>query len=446
MAKYFVNPYKNYYEKLSSASSLVSDGNEIVSNVSSASTKVNELQSQLELSVWQEIGYDELVTTIVPTFKSRFDILSANVGILQQTCNEAINGLLPVLTSLKEKDELYESTINELNNLKEPSNKYETTYVKGEYVETNNLTAEYTEYENKKKELQEKITKLDGELQELVTNCDSKINAIKALSSSMKDFDTLTTGNPSEIKGLELSDTEEKLVSTLEQAMQDEDSTLKDQDTLDQTTVTNNMQYQEGQTVLLNDAGGRDAGYSRQIITSHGKLVTVFQQNWNQSIGFKDSKWTIRDAGCGYNALASVLSSKYSDVTPESVFVEMGQRYLYPSTIKTYLKSKYGIEVGSREEVPRNNYPAYRQHLIDEVSKGNMVMATVNGRTDSKYTRNSHWVAIVDYDPSIDSFYVTDSADNNDDNAGPIQVDEFLKKYSVNTNVIYIEDSSGYLG
>ena len=74
-----------------------------------------------------------------------------------------------------------------------------------------------------------------------------------------------------------------------------------------------------------------------------------------------------------------------------------------------------------------------------------MVMVTVDDRYN-KYTNNNHWVAIVDYDSNTDQFYISDSADTNDDNAAPIDVDTFLQKYSVNTNVIYIADSSGYKG
>ena len=73
-----------------------------------------------------------------------------------------------------------------------------------------------------------------------------------------------------------------------------------------------------------------------------------------------------------------------------------------------------------------------------------MVITTVKARNDNKYTNNSHWVAIVDYDPVKDEFYISDSADIRDYNAAPIDADRFLKVYSVNTNVIYIADDTNY--
>lgn len=443
MAKYFVDPYKNYYEKLSAASSLTTDGTTAVSDISSATGIVSQLQSQLEVSKWKELGYDELVTSVIPSFKARFDTLSANIAVLNQACSEAISGLLPILVDLKEKDEKLEETINELNNLTEPSPKYESVYRNGKYVQTNNVTDAYAAYEQRKSELEVQRDTLDSEALELVENANNKVESIKALNANIKDFGDLSTGTTVEIEGLELTETEEAILSALENAVED---TTTEHSALDATAVDTSV-YGNGRTILLNDAGSREEGYSRQVITSHGKLVTVFQQAWNDNLRYLDHNgWTIRTNGCGYNALASILSSKYPGITPEYVFCEIGGKFMYAGTIKTYLESRFNIPVGSREEVPRSDYQAYRQHLITEVSKGNMVMCTVQRGPDAKYTQKSHWVAIVDYDPATDSFYVTDSNDQKDKNAGPIDVDTFLKKYSVNTNVIYIADTSGYKG
>lgn len=451
MAIFFVTPYTKYYEELGAATSIVGKANELVSNASTLVTTIEKLQSQLDISNWKELGQEQLVTVTIPALKDRMEKFKKNVtNGLQVACTEAINNLLPLVTSLKEKDENYEKKLQELNDLKEPSNKYETTTRNGRTVDTTNLTAAYKEYEKKKKELTELVEQLKKELEELVTKIDSNVNSIKALNGSIVSFDIVKaapskdeesveqTDDIKEISGLTLTGQEQEYVENVTRSV--EEAEKNGDENLTSLLGT-------GKTLLLNDEGSREEGYSRKIVTSHGKVVTVFQQGWNDgSLRFRDSGNTLRSAGCGYNALASILSSKYNDVTPEKVFVAMGQRFMYASSIKKFLEGQLGIPVGSRDEVSRRSYPAYKQHLITEVSKGNMVMTTVDSRYNNKYTNNSHWVAIVDYDPTTDCFFVSDSADTNDDNAAPIDVDTFLQKYSVNTNVIYIADTSGYRG
>ena len=110
------------------------------------------------------------------------------------------------------------------------------------------------------------------------------------------------------------------------------------------------------------------------------------------------------------------------------------------------MEDNYNIKVGDRNEVERKNYEEYKNHLTEEVSKGNFVLVTVEGKRDTKYTAKdkTHWVVVVDYDEDTDQFYISDSGDKKNVNYEPIDVDTFLKKYSVNTNVIYIEDDSAY--
>lgn len=433
MAIYFKDPYKKYHDELGGATNLVSSGDNMVTNAGSLVKIGDKLQSQLESSIWEELGYEQLVTLTIPALKQRFQTFSTNTTYLQLACSEAINALLPLTVTLKEKDELLEQKIKELESLVEPSPMYETD-AKGK--ETGEKTQAYKEYEETKSRLEQEIATLKSELEQLIVDIDAKVNAIKALSGSMANFDVVNASNTTEIAGLELTEAEEELIEAVEQAVakEVEDGTYEE--------LTGGITY-NGETILYNDVGGVEEGYSRKLLTSHGKMVTVFQQFWCDSIKFSDSDNTLKNAGCGFNALASILSSKYPDITPEKVFTDMGRKFMYPANIVNYC-NKYGIKVGSREEVSRYDYAAYKAHLVEEVMKGNMVMTTVNARNDNKYTNNSHWVAIVDYDPERDEFYVTDSADNRDYNAAPIEADRFLKVYSVNTNVVYIADDSNY--
>lgn len=444
MAKYFIDPYKMYHEKLKTAQSIVSAAASIKDNSSLVVSTISRLQSQIETAIWEELGYRQLVTTSIPALKSRASKLDSNMQALSQAANLTINDLLPILIEFKETDELYETTEKEYSNLKEPSPMYQSRYDSktGKSVQTNTKTDEYIQYENKKAELETKLKELELAIETLKNSADSKVLEIKALNGQVEDFTTDTSGAIVEIEGLTLTEDEQAFIEALEKSIAEySEAAGVDYDT--QLSTLSGL-YGNGKTVLYNN-GGKEYGYSRQILTSHGKLVTVFQQAWNEKIKFVDRNSNLSRSGCGYNALASILSSKYSNITPESLFNAMGRKFLYASSIKSYCENVLGIKVGSREEVPRSNYQAYKEHLVTEVQKGNMVMATVNARKDNKYTDSSHWVAIVDYDPSTDSFYVTDSADPEGANAGPISVDTFLKNYSVNTNVIYIADSSGYI-
>lgn len=439
MATYFVPPYSKYYEELNGATHIVSKAGEVANSANTLVSTIEKLQSQMDASEWKELGQEQLVTSTIPALKDRFKKFKDNVtNGLQAACTESINTLLPLVTTLKEKDEAYEKAVNELNSLKEPSPKYETKTENGKTVDTGELTSAYSAYVQKKDELTKLIADLKKEIEDLIKQIDGVVNDIKALNGSVVDFDKVSAAASGEVAGLELTKEEEQIVEETQQLVEQavENGTYDD--------LVGGISYNNGATILYNDMGGQDEGYSRKLLTSHGKVVTVFQQFWCEGIPFANGKNTLKNAGCGFNALASILSSKYPDITPEKVFTDMGRKFMYASSIKDYCEGAYGIKVGSREEVSRYDYAAYRAHLIEEVSKGNMVMTTVNARNDNKYTNNSHWVAIVDYDPKRDEFYITDSADNRDYNADPIDVDRFLKVYSVNTNVIYIADDSNY--
>lgn len=440
MAIYFVDPYKKYHDELSEASNLVSSGENMVAD-SLSLVKIGErLQMQLEASMWQELGYDQLVTTTIPNLKKKFKALNDNLTYLQLTCTEAIGNLLPLTTSLKDKDELYEKKLDELKNLKEPSQKY----VKDKYgKDTGQLTEEYARYESTKMALEEEIFNLKEELEKLVLEIKNKIDDIKNISANITSFSSLVFAENAETNYEELEDELELIITDSHEKIGEID------------VLTGALTYNNGKTLLYNDVGTEEDGYRRLIYTSHGKMITVFKQMWAEDDYFltedengrivRDRSRTLRLKGCAFHALASILSSKYADVTPEEIFEKYGKKPMLSTGAKTFLEENYNIKVGNRYEIPRSNYEEYKKHLTEEVAKGNFILTTVEKTKDKKYTSNvSHWVVVVDYDAETDQFYVSDSGDKKNVNYEPIDVDTFLKKYSVNTNVIYIEDDSAY--
>lgn len=430
MATYFVDPYKKYHEELSSASNLVSSGENIVAEGQSLLNIGDRLQIQLESSTWRELGYDQLVMTTIPNLKKKFKALNDNLTFLMLTCNEVICSLLPLTTSLKENDTLYEKKLEELKNLVEPSQKYRKNSL-GE--ETNFLTDEYIRYENTLFTLEAEIAKLKDLLEKLKIEIDDKISDIKNISSSMTTFSGLClVDNTSTSNG--------ELEEQLEDLIEDSYEQIGKID-----VFTGALTYNEGKTLLYNDVGTQQDGYRRLIYTSHGKMITVFKQGWSEPIKFSDDRTkNFRDHGCAFHAVASILSSNYPGITPDQVFKDLGKEKVIPSDIKKYLEEDYNIKIGDRNEIDSRNYDEYKKHLVEEVSKGNMVLTTVNTK-DKKYSSNiSHWVVVVDYDKDVDKFYISDSGDKNNVNYEPIDVDTFLKRYAINTNVVYIADDSGY--
>ena len=447
MATFFVNPYTMYYEKLNSASAIVGNSKTLSQDAENVLSILTKLQNSISSSSWKELGSTELATTSVPALITRVNTLITNISSgLVVACDKSINTLLPDLIKLKEKDEQYELKKKELQDClnSEPSNKY--VVKKGKT--TSEYTSEYASFLEKKARLEKEVSDLETEIKALIEKIDATVNEIVALNGSVTKFGDSSTGSITEVEGVTLTDTEAALVDVLDNVVANyatEAGVTFDQglDTLAGVTAT-------GKTVLYNDVGTYDSGlgYNRQILTSHGKLVNVFQQAWCKNTSqfkyrdIENDPKSLRSSGCGYNALASIMSSKYPNITPEQLFLEMGRKSLYASNIKSHLESNYGIKVGYRDDFSSESDK--KSKIINEVMKGNMVICTVDGRTDYKYTKQGHWVSIVDYDPTTDQFYITDSNDQDSSNAPPIDATRFLRDYEINSNIIYIADDSGY--
>lgn len=114
------------------------------------------MQSQLSGSFWRELGYEEIVANSVPLLKINIDSFTNDINkVLVAACDKSINALLPLLTTFKEKDELYESKEASLSSLNSnaPQEKYKSEYNKEtkEYKLTNEYTDAYSAYLQDKK-------------------------------------------------------------------------------------------------------------------------------------------------------------------------------------------------------------------------------------------------------------------------------------------------------
>ena len=194
MATYFVDPYKKYYDGLSAATQIVSSANTLLQNAMTVSTTLNRLQTQISSARWEELGYQELKNTAIPLFLKRIDTFQNNISSSVVKASElAINDLLKLLTSLKEKDASYEDVVNKIK------------------------SAGF--FENKSDDKAKKAS-LEKEIDSLKSQIDAKISEIKALNSQIIDFEgTDVSGTISEVEGLALTSEESKHYDTLSAAL-----------------------------------------------------------------------------------------------------------------------------------------------------------------------------------------------------------------------------------
>lgn len=404
MAKYFVEPYVTYYNKLTSASSITSSASTVKEESDELLNAYGKLLAQVEGAMWQELGYVELASNSVPHLASYAKELNNNITTgLVVACNKSINELYPTLVTLKSKDEEYENTMSALSQAQEKIKTISST--KKDSKGNNVRNEEYYSLSDKINTYNESIVKLRQELEELKKSIDDKVKDIKTLDGSITmtemTFSTRTTVNS----------------------------------IIDSGTT--------GKTRVNTKCGSQEKGYSRIIYTSRGKVIKVFQQAWNENLQYA-SGGGLRGKGCGYNALASILTAVDSNITPEKVFKMGTGSDLYASAVKKIVENNYGIPVGYRLKGDMNRSDYYKK-IAKELSKGNMVICTVVAGPDAKYTRRGHWVSLVDYDPATNQVWVTDSNDRNNKNAGPIDLITFLKNYEVNSNIVYLNDTSGYI-
>lgn len=195
MATFFIDPYKKYYDSLSSASGLVSSANALKEKSSYVLSVVSTLESKVSSAAWTETGHKELVSKNIPTLGA--SVMSLDKGIcdgLVKAVDIAMNQLLPMVTKLKENDELYEKTKAELDSLVAPPQ-----YVTKKKLFGGTETVEnedYKKYVDKKNELEKKLQELEKICKECISDSDgfaSTINgldvgvSVKAQASSSMD-------------------------------------------------------------------------------------------------------------------------------------------------------------------------------------------------------------------------------------------------------------------
>ena len=197
--KYFVDPYKRYYEKLSSMGDVSQSASSVKSSTETATSSINSLSSSIDDSKWSEMGIDELKTNVLPSLLANHKVLESNVNILTKIVNLATGSLLSTLASLKAEDERLETLTNEYNTLlSNPEYVYDS-----EGNKTDALTAEYSaKLTAKKKEMDESEEKCKA----LVAEADGIIIEIKSLDASVSDFSVdLGTASVSSSPELEAS-------------------------------------------------------------------------------------------------------------------------------------------------------------------------------------------------------------------------------------------------
>lgn len=202
MAIFFKEPYNNYYEKFSKASSLINDAKSISTNAQELSNHTNRIISQLQSSNWKELGIEEITSSILPVLIKRIGIFEENVSkSLEKVCEKSINDLLPKLSQLKESDESYERTLNEYNSLSEPANKFVDN--------TSQYTSDYASYLDRKSKLESEKNSLSEKIDTLLQQIDSTVKYIKTITvEEVKSSDLAISSDNS--SNLNLSDIEKK--------------------------------------------------------------------------------------------------------------------------------------------------------------------------------------------------------------------------------------------
>ena len=126
MSTYFVDPYTGYYDKLSNNQNIISESNNVVESLNVTKQVVDDLNNSLNTAIWKELGYNDLVSNIMPGLSSSIQsLIDFSIDGLSAVCAILINDLLPLLEKLQEEDKNYEYYYTKLNNLTSQQ-KYDT--------------------------------------------------------------------------------------------------------------------------------------------------------------------------------------------------------------------------------------------------------------------------------------------------------------------------------
>ena len=200
MMKYFVDPYKKYYEKLSGLGNIASQASSISSSIESVKSSISNLSSSIDDAKWSEMGIDELKTNVLPSLLQNHNTLANNINnTLVKIVNKATGELLPESKNLKTEDERLDKLNEELDTLLEKP-EYE---VDSEGKTTTTLTDKYkSEVSDKENEIKE----CENKCKELVQQANDIVSEIKSLDSNVEDFKVdISALNASSSSGLSVS-------------------------------------------------------------------------------------------------------------------------------------------------------------------------------------------------------------------------------------------------
>ena len=187
MAEYFIDPYTKYYSNLEVTNTLNTKITSIGDELKTISDNITNLDSQITMSRWEELGQREISTKILPTMAERIKSISNDVNdVLQKVVTKA-KEIYEKTKELKEQDEKLEAARKELEALKASEPAYSN----------NNSSEENAAHSAWKLN----VTTKDGEINSLVIKCDNLKNQI----NSLKD----------EINSLEISKEPEEVVKKI---------------------------------------------------------------------------------------------------------------------------------------------------------------------------------------------------------------------------------------
>lgn len=181
MGTYFINPYKNYYEKLNTNTNIINECNNLISSATTSQQIIDSLNSKLVDSRWKELGYQELVSNSIPGISTEIQTIMNNLtdGLLS-VCTISINELLPLLIKLKEEDEKFEGLKCDLAKLKAPAR----------YDKKGNETQSYRDYISQESSLKSAINDSEKLCIQYQKEIDNIVNNIKSLDSSIQETNT----------------------------------------------------------------------------------------------------------------------------------------------------------------------------------------------------------------------------------------------------------------
>ncbi len=186
--KFFVDPYKKYYEKLNGAGSMSSDASDILSNVSTLKSNASGISGKISSSTWKEIGASEVVNTIIPGLTTLLNKLSTDVSsTLQQAVSKALGEILPKATELKTKDEEYEKLEEEIKTLKSSEPSYSDSSDGGE-------SSAHSTWRNNVETKEKELLELEKQCKKLQEEIDAAAKAINSLEVSKAEQQTVTVG------------------------------------------------------------------------------------------------------------------------------------------------------------------------------------------------------------------------------------------------------------